>query len=158
MAGNRDKWLRVLRSRRPEPPSASDIPPLLDDPDPLVRVCAAALLWDPAAEPERVRAATDAAVRSGDRDAVVYGCHLLQEAGPAAGDIVPLVWGYLRHPDGGVRANAAYALFKCCRDKAVLAEAAAQLTDDTGDTLHDATIRYAAHKLRQAAGGETENG
>src|SRR4051794_18940110 len=103
MARDRDKWLRVLQSRRPGPPNASDVPRLLDDPDPLVRVCAAALLWDPAAEPVRVRAVVDDAVRSDDRDAVVYGCHLLMEAGSAAGDVVPLVWGYLRHPDGGVR-------------------------------------------------------
>jgi hypothetical protein len=78
-------------------------------------------------------------------------CHLLMELGIAAGDIVPLVWGLLQHPDGVVRGNAAFALYKCCPDKQVLGKAAGLLQADTGNGLSDALIQYAAHKLRKSA-------
>jgi vesicle coat complex subunit len=127
---------------------------LLNDPVGLVRVRAAAVLWAQTQDEVAVRSVVDAAVRSGERDAVIYGCHLLMELGPAAGDIAPLVWEYLRHPDAMVRGNAAYAVFKCCRDRRVLAEAAELVECKTGDSLDNALVGYAAHKLRKAAEAE----
>jgi HEAT repeat protein len=128
---------------------------LLGDPICVIRVRAAAVLWALTRDQAAVRPVVDAAICSGDRDGVVYGCQLLMEFGPAAGDVVPLVWGYLRHPDAGVRVNAAYALFKCCRDKQVLAEAAAILEASLADArAPDPLLRYVAYKLRQAAAAE----
>jgi hypothetical protein len=102
------------------------------------------------------RATAVAELASGEPNAVIFGCHLLGDLGPAAGDIVPLVWEYLRHPDELVRGNAGFALFKCCVDKRALAEAAEILepTPTPGDGLGITTCRYAAHKLRQAAQAE----
>jgi hypothetical protein len=127
----------------------------LDDPVCLVRVRAAAVLWAQTGDQVAVRPVVDAAIRSGDRNGIVYGCQLLMEFGPAAGDVVPLLWDYIRHPDVGVRGNAAYAVFKCCRDKRVLAEAAALLEASfAGSPEPDAMLRYAAHKLRKASEAE----
>jgi hypothetical protein len=154
MAGSRQKWLDALRSFRRGRPLPPDLSTLVDDPAPVVRLCAAGVRWAEGGEVPLARWAAAEAIRSGERDAVIYGCHLLMELGPAAGDIAPLVWEHLRHPDATVRGNAAYAVFKCCRDRRVLAEAAELVAGTTGDRLGDALVGYAAHKLRQAADAE----
>jgi HEAT repeat protein len=147
----RERTLWLLRYYPPNDSIRSAVMVLLADPICLVRVRAAAVLWEQARDLDALLPVVVAAVCSGDQDGVLFGCQLLMAFGPAAGDIVPLVWSYLRHPDGMVRANAAYALFKCCSDRRVLAEAAEQLEAGSADGLADAFIKFAAHQLRKAA-------
>jgi hypothetical protein len=154
MAKSRQKWLDALRSFHRGKALPTDLATLVDDPRPIIRLCAAGLRWAEGGEPAFARAAAAESIQSGQRDAVIYACHLLMELGPAAGDIVPLLWEYLQHPDAIIRGNAAYAVFKCCRDTRVLAEAAELVEGKTGDSLGDALVGYAAEKLRKAAGAE----
>jgi hypothetical protein len=94
-----------------------------------------------------VRDVVEAAIRTGDRDAVVFGCQVLAEMGPAAGDVARLVWDYLEHENAAIRANTALALLRCCTDKRVLAQARARRAADTGDRLFDAAITLVAHRM-----------
>jgi hypothetical protein len=129
---------------------------LADHPEAIVRLYVAGIRWTEDGDVPAARAAAVEAIRSGEAHPVCMGCQLLMQLGPAAGDVVPLIWDYLRHPDGMVRGNAGYVLLKCCPDTRVLADAAAVLeTDPGGDDLAGALIRYAAHKLRKAAEAET---
>jgi vesicle coat complex subunit len=150
----RENVLRVLSHCAADERIRSAAEALLGDPALLVRVSAAAVLWAQARDLAGTLPAVEAALRSGERQAVIYACHLLVGLGQAAGEVVPLLWGHLRHPDGVVRGNAAYALLKCCADKRLLAEAAALVLADAGDAASDALVRFAAHKLRKAAGAE----
>src|SRR5262249_53777770 len=130
----RGKWIVWLRSHRQ--PLPADLSDLFNDPVPLVRVNAAGAWWGRTGEAKRARDLEEA-IRTGDRDAAVFGCQLLAEMGPAAGDVVPLLWPYLGHDDRYVRTNAASALSRCCTDRRVLAEARSRLISDTGDPLID---------------------
>jgi HEAT repeat protein len=147
----RENVLRVLEFYPEDERVSSTARTLLSDPIGLVRVRAAFVLWVHLQDLPLIQPVVEEAIRSGDRDAVVDGCQLLTEFGPAAGDVVPLVWEYLRHPDGMVRLNAASALLKCCRDKQVLAEAATILETDGWDIPDGGLVGYAASKLRRAA-------
>src|SRR5438132_468089 len=131
MPRNGGKWIVWLRSHRQ--PVPADLSALFDDPVPLVRVYAAGAWWGRTGEAKRVRDVVEKAIRTSDRDAIVFGFQVLAELGPAAGDIVPLVWEYLEHEDAAVRLNAASTISSCCTDKRVLAEARARLVADTGD-------------------------
>jgi hypothetical protein len=139
------KWIVWLQSHRQ--PLPADLSELFDDPVPLVRVSAAGAWWGRTGEAKQVRDVVEAAIRTGDRDAVVFGCQVLGEMGPAAGDVVALVWDYLEHENAAIRLNAASALLRCCNEKRVLAQARARLAADTGDRLFDAAIAFVAHKM-----------
>lgn len=131
---------------------------LLRDPVCLVRIRAAAVLWAQTRDQALIRPVVDEAIRSGDRDSMVSGCHLLTQFGAGVGDVVALVWDALRHPDATVRGNAGYALFKCCADKRVLAEGATLLEASFADSPEpDAMLQYAAHKLRKASEDKTSS-
>src|SRR5688572_30099569 len=82
MAGSRQKWLDALRSFRGRKPLPADLSTLVDDPRPIIRLCAAGIRWAEGGEPAFAQAAAAEAIRSGERDAVIYGCHLLMELGP----------------------------------------------------------------------------
>ena len=104
--------------------------------------------------PDRSRAAITA-IQSGEALEVCMGCQLLMQLGATAGDVRPLVWDYLRHPDGMVRGNAGGVLLECCPDTRIWADAAAVLeAEPTGDNLAGAFIRYAVHRLRKAVEAE----
>ncbi|MFO0925463.1 MAG: hypothetical protein U0736_00260 [Gemmataceae bacterium] len=145
----------VLRVLRPYPVDGrirAAAMRLLDDPVCVVRICAAAVVWAQTQDQSAIRPVVDAAIRSGDRWAVRYGCGLVMEFGPAAGDVAPLVWDYLRDPDAALRLNAGYAVLKCCLDKQVLAAAAALLESTLRSGADDeAIIRFTIRKLRRAA-------
>jgi HEAT repeat protein len=127
---------------------------LLNDSVPLIRVRAAAVVWVQSGDTTGILPVVAEAIRSGEPDAVVAGCGLLMSFGPLAGAVVPLVWDYLQHPDGFVRGNAAYVLYKCCPEKSILAQAADLLEGRSDNGAADALIRYAAYKLRKAAEAE----
>ncbi len=153
----RQDWVRGLRSSLGDGPLPDDWSTLADHPKAIVRLYVAGLRWAEDGDAPAARAAAAEAIQSGESHPMCMGCQLLMHLGPAAGDVVPLVWGHLRHPDGMVRGNAGYALLKCCPEARVLAEAAAVLeanADTGGDRLAGALVRYAAHKLRQAADAE----
>jgi hypothetical protein len=151
----RRKWLDSLRVYRRDEAIPADLSALADDPSPVVRLCVVGVRLAETGDVALARLAAAEAIRSGERDAVICGCRLLADLGPAAGDIVPLVWQYLRHPDDMVGGNAGFALLKCCMERRVLAEAAGLLEPGPGEGLGIATRRYVAHKLRQAAEAET---
>jgi HEAT repeat protein len=124
---------------------------LLQDPSPLVRIRAAEVLWVWSQDAVSLRPIVHEAIRSGEKFAVVYGCRLLLDFGPPAGDIVPLVWDYLQHPDSLIRRDVAYLLFKLCSDKHILFEAADLLAATLGnDPELDAYLRYPIDLLRRA--------
>lgn len=158
MPRNGGNWLKVLRSHLGVGEVGIDLPTALEHPDQVVRVLAAGVVWERTGgrQPGLVLPYIEAAIRSGERWGLVFGCQLLAAMGPTAGDIIPLVWEHLRHPEWGVRTNAAFAILKCCRDRQLLAEAAAlsEPEPETGDGLADTSIRYVTDKLRRAAEAE----
>jgi hypothetical protein len=128
---------------------------LADHPEAIVRLYVAGIRWTEDGDVPAARAAAVDTIRSGEAHPVCMGCQLLMQLGPAADDVLPLVWDYLRHPSGMVRGNAGFVLLECCPDTRILAEAAAVLEDDLGgDNLDGAIVRFAAHKLRKAAEAE----
>ncbi len=152
MPRNGGKWIVWLRSNRQ--PLPTDLSDLFADSVPLVRVNAAGAWWGRTGEAKRVRDVLEAAIRTGDRDAVVFGCQVLAEMGPAAGDVVPLLWSYLGHDDKYVRMNAASAISCCCLDKRVLAKARSSLITDTGDQLIDAITAMIAKRMQKVIEAE----
>jgi hypothetical protein len=146
------QWIVWLRANRQ--PLPADISALFDDPSPLVRVNAAGAWWGRTGEAKRAADVVGAAIRTGDRDAIIFGCQVLAAMGPAAGNIVSLVWEYLVHNDGAIRLNAASAIAQCCTDKRVLVEVRARLVPDTGDGLYDACIRLSLRRMERAIVGE----
>jgi hypothetical protein len=153
MPRNGGKWIVWLRSHRQ--PLPADLSALFNDPVPLVRVNAAGAWWGRTGEAKRARDVVGEAIRTGDRDAVIFGCQLLAEMGPTAGDVVALLWPYLGHDDRYVRLNAAGALCDCCTDRRVLIEARSRLITDTGDRLVDACMRYIAARMQKRIEGDT---
>jgi hypothetical protein len=132
---------------------------LAGHPKAIVRLYVAGIRWTEDGDVPAARGAAVEAIRSGEAHPMCMGGHLLMQLGPAAAEVVPLVWDYLRHPDGMVRGNAGFVLLKCCPDARVLAEAAAVLeADPGGENLAGALVRYAAHKLRKAAEAEPLTG
>jgi hypothetical protein len=140
-------WLRELQARLGRPSASVDLPAALEHPDPVIRLLAAGVVWGRTGgrQPELVMPHIVAAIQSGTRLEVVFGCQLLAELGLAAGDIVPLVWHLLTSPESAVRFAAAFAVLECCTEKRVLIEARQFLEGD-----EDYVARYVAAKLQEA--------
>jgi hypothetical protein len=155
MGRNGGNWLQLLRTRLGVGEVGIDLLALVEHPDSVIRVLAAGVVWGRTGgrQPALVLPHIEVAIRSGDLSGLVFGCQLLSEMGPSAGDIVPLVWALLRHSDWGVRLNAACAICKCCRDRRVLDETAALIEAEisTGGGLANAAFRSVAERLRRAA-------
>jgi hypothetical protein len=147
----RQDWFRALRSSLGGAPLPANVLVLADHPKAVVRLYVAGIRWTEDGDVPAARAAAITAIQSGEAHEVCMGCQLLTQLGATAGDVRPLVWDYLRHPNWLVRGNAGYVLLKCCPDARVWAEAAAVLeAESTGDNLDGAFIRYAVHRLRKA--------
>jgi hypothetical protein len=147
--------LRVLRSSLRGAALPADIATLADHPDEMIRLYVVGIRWTEDGDVPATRAAALEALRSSEAYAVSMGCQLLMQLGPAAGDVVPLVWDHLRHPKGFVRGNAGNVLLQCCPDTRILAEAAGVLeAEPGGEGLEGAIVRYVAHRLRKAVMAE----
>ena len=106
----RQDWVRGLRASLGRVPLPADLSTLADHPEAIVRLYVAGIRWTEDGDVPAARAAAVEAIRSGEAHPVCMGCQLLMQLGPAADDVLPLVWDYLRHPSGMVRGNAGFVL------------------------------------------------
>jgi hypothetical protein len=149
-------YLRDLLARIGRVSAGVDLPTALEHPDPATRVLAAGVAWERTGgrQPELALPIIATALQSGEHWAVVQGCRLLGDLGPAGEDLVPLVWPYLDHDDKYLRMHAASALSECCTDRRVLAEVRSRLVTHTGDQVIDAITAMTVEMIRKAIEAE----